>query len=103
MLKYREFINSIKYNKNHNIIEYKIKIMRPYLNIMRENVLIRLRKGKKGRPQKISTNNIRDDINTIRDNELKRVRKELSKIGRPKLIHNCLEEEVYNEYIKKML
>lgn len=102
MLKYREFINIIENIKmKQNTMEYKTQIMRPYLNNMRENVLIRLRKGKKGRPKKIITDNIREDINEMREQELKRVRKELLRRGRPKKIYNCLQEEVYNEYIIK--
>lgn len=104
MVNYKELrqYKNINYKNinSKNIENYKINIMRPCLNNIREIVLLRLRKGKKGRPKKIITANIRKNINNMREQELKRVRKELSKKGRPKLICNCLEEEIYNEYSK---
>lgn len=101
MIPYRQILCDLEQVKiKEKTEEYKNNIIRPYLKIIRDNTLLRLRKGKKGRPIKPNKNIERDDINILRNKELKRVRKELEKKGRPKLIVNCWKDELYNEYNK---
>jgi len=100
MIPYRQILYELEQIKIKEKKEFKNNI-RPYLTIIRDNMLLRLRKGKKGRPIKPNKNDTREYINILRNKELKRVRKELEKRGRPKLISNCWKEELYNEYSKE--